>query len=73
MSSNQKTFDGEKAALLTMIRKRQEEFKKLRESIDEIGTISRPNREIPLQMYEDGINLLKVASVPEADQTRNLP
>ena len=53
-----------------MIRKKQEQYNRLQDSVDGIGGV-RPShhsdREIPLEILDDGIDLLKVARAPEAD------
>ena len=52
--------------MLTMIRKKQEQYGRLQDSIDGIGG-SHADREIPLEILDDGIDLLRVAKAPEAD------
>lgn len=71
---NQRAFDKEKAALLTMIRKRQEQYTKLQDSVDGIGK-ERPSiqsqRFLPVQMLDEGTDLLKVAHVPSDTDGRS--
>ena len=61
MADNQKAFDQEKGALLTAVRKKQDQYTRLKDSISGIGGDIMLEKELPLTFVNDG-------DAPEADE-----
>ena len=59
-----------------MIRNKQDQYSRLQDSLNGISGVNGAShhieREVPMQMFDEGIDLLKVAQIAEADQ-KNVP